>query len=179
MVHLESAFLLHSYAFRKMCIFSLLHYNAFQPLSAFVRILRCVHSRTRAYRVHFCQFNNCALEGYVRILDTQHSDTFWYILNRSHSWRIASKCIKMHQNASKCSIMQLIDHASKCMMMQHTCKMQSNAPMTKWNAYKMNPKWDNMQLTKMQIYSTVKHAIECMWMQWNVTQKECRCTTCT
>ena len=76
MVHLESAFLLHSYAFRKMCILSLLHYNAFQPLSAFMRILRCVHSRTRAYRVHFCQFNNCALEGYVRILDTQHSDTF-------------------------------------------------------------------------------------------------------
>ena len=76
MVHLECAFLLHSYAFRKMCILSLLHYNAFQPLSAFVRILRCVHSRTRAYRVHFCQFNNCALEGYVRILDTQHSDTF-------------------------------------------------------------------------------------------------------
>ena len=127
MVHLESAFLLHSYAFRKMCIFSLLHYNAFQPLSAFVRILRCVHSRTRAYRVHFCQFNNCELEGYVRILDTQHSDTFWYILNRSHSWRIASKCIKMHQNASKCSIMQHNAADWSCIKMHDRIKMHQNA----------------------------------------------------
>ena len=164
MVHLESAFLLHSYAFRKMCIFSLLHYNAFQPLSAFVRILRCVHSRTRAYRVHFCQFNNCALEGYVRILDTQHSDTFWYILNRSHSWRIASKCIKMHQNASKCSIMQHNAADWSCIKMHDDATPVKCKAMHQWQneTHKMNPKWDNMQLTKMQLYGTVKHAIECM-----------------
>ena len=127
--------------------------------------------------LHLCAFSDvCILELvhtgciFVNLIIAHWRVTFafltliHYILNRSHSWLIASKCIKMHQNASKCSIMQLIDlaskctiasrcikmhqnaawcsimqlidHASKCMMMQHTCKMQSNAPTTKWNHIK-------------------------------------------